>query len=464
MTRVVAIALAVVAALVGASLVGSHAARAQPDLPPSVLAVDSDDAAATGVPDPHDYDPASDAWNGLSSLVRLAEGVAQLEVVPVATLEWGELDAEDILVLIYPLRRVDPGRLNAFIQAGGNAIIADDFGEAGDAMSRLDLLRVDPGTVAAPSFHADRPYAPIAHAVGGHALTRDVTDVVTNHPAVMSNLRGADPVVEFGADQVVVAAGERGTGRFVAVSDPSIFINRMQQFPGNLQLTANMLRWLDRGGRAKRLVLLRGDVPMFGEPRAFIDDANASKVGRGVADLNRWLGDRSDWLLTSGSMRIIAGVLALLLVGLVLTAMPVRRSSARPDGSWLRIGRRSRRDAPEALVASADAGGPRANFITAACVLRDVVQAALGRAVDIADPLHSRPENELHRALRASHGEPAAAALARVYPRLRALPSRSLAAAAWGGGRMTRREFDQLYADVDALCRTLGEPIAAPLP
>ena len=57
------------------------------------------------------------------------------EVTPVSSLEWSELTADDILVLIYPLQRVEPARLGAFIQAGGNAVIADDFGDGKDAMA-----------------------------------------------------------------------------------------------------------------------------------------------------------------------------------------------------------------------------------------------------------------------------------------------------------------------------------------
>jgi hypothetical protein len=49
--------------------------------------------------------------------------------------------------------------------------------------------------------------------------------------------------------------------------------------------------------------------------------------------------------------------------------------------------------------------------------------------------------------------------MARVYKRLRALPSRSLASAPWGGGDLPRREFDRLYHDVSDLCRTLGEEL-----
>ena len=83
-----------------------------------------------------DYDPHSTAWNGMAQFVALAEGMG-FDVTPVSELEWSELGAHDILFLVYPLRRVDPNRLSAFVQAGGNVVIADDFGEGRDAMTGL---------------------------------------------------------------------------------------------------------------------------------------------------------------------------------------------------------------------------------------------------------------------------------------------------------------------------------------
>ena len=38
----------------------------------------------------------------------------------------------------------------------------------------------------------------------------------------------------------VVVAGERGSGKFVAIADPSILINKMLLFRGNVQLATNM--------------------------------------------------------------------------------------------------------------------------------------------------------------------------------------------------------------------------------
>src|SRR5204862_6847673 len=118
--------------------------------------------------------------------------------------------------------------------------------------------------------------------------------------------------------------------------------------------------------RARHVILLRGDVPMYGEPRPYIDDASAGAIGRSIADLNFWLSERRAWLLTPTAVKVLAASLAIALVVLALLAMPVRRGP-EPDGAWLRFGRPPRRDEPHALVQSADKGG--GSYLVLACIL-----------------------------------------------------------------------------------------------
>jgi hypothetical protein len=437
-TRLARAPLAIAAALAGVA-VAAGAARA---------------AGGEGA----DYDPQSTAWNGMASFVGLAEGMG-FEVNPVSSLDWGDLSSEDILVLIYPLQRVDPARLGAFVQVGGNVVIADDFGEGKEAMQGLGLLRAEALTPRASKYYDGRSYAPIATARGDHPLATDVGEVITNHPAALTRVEGATTVVGFDEGAVVVA-GERGSGRFVAVSDPSIFINRMLTFRGNIQLAANLLRYLDRGGRARHVVLLRGDVAMHGDPRPFIDDPRAGELGRSVADLNFWLSERRVWLLTPGAMKALAVGLAAALLLLALFALPVRRGP-RIDGAWLRFGRPGRRDEPHTVVAQAEHGG--GGGLVLACVLRDHVQRLLADAVARPEPLYTVPEAQLIAELARVRGPNAGAVLGRVYRRLRALPSRSQAAAPWSAGHLARRDFDTLYRDVAELCRTLGAALHEPI-
>ncbi len=402
-----------------------------------------------------EYNPYSQQWNGLASFVGLAEGMG-FEVEPVNTLEWGSVDADDVLVLVYPVNRVDPTKLGAFVHAGGNVVIADDFGGAKEAMQAMGLLRVELEQPRAARFYEGRPFAPIANAMGDHPLARDVGDVVTNHPAVMTNVEGAQVVVAIDGGAIVVA-GERGSGRFVAVSDPSIFINRMLQFPGNVALTSNILNWLDRGNRrARHIILVRGDASMYGEPSAFIDDPRSDEVSRSIAGFNRWLTAADSWLLTPTAMKVLAAILAVLLFVLALIALPVRRGP-RIDGAWLRFTRPKRRDEPHALVSGSDRG-VNANLVVA-CILRDHVQRLVSELTRKSEPLYTVPEAQLVGEIARARGPAAATALGRVYKRLRALPSRGQAAAPWSSGHMGRREFDDLYADVAALCRSLGSAL-----
>ncbi len=401
-----------------------------------------------------DYDPLGKDWVGLSRWAALCGG-SGLQVQEVATLDWGELGAEDLLVILYPLARVEPAKLESFVSAGGHVILGDDFGDASDAFAGLGLLREGDSEPRAARYYADRPYAPIAVPKSDHPLADQVTEVITNHPAALRHVRGATEVIGF-EDGALVVAGERGTGRFVAVSDPSIFINGMMEHRGNLQLATNMLRWLGRGGRVSRVVLLRGDAPMVGTPKPFIDDARAGELGRDIADLNRWLDERSAWLLTPAAMRVVAGGLALLLLGLTFFALPLRRGPA-VDGAWLRFVRPARRDDPRQLVRAADDGR---DLLVGACVLRDHVQRALAEALGKPEPFFSLSQNELVAAVRDRFGEPAARQLGALYRRLKALPSRGQAAAPWAStSQLSRAEFDALFAATQELCRSLGAEI-----
>lgn len=402
-----------------------------------------------------DYDPLGKEWHGMSRWAALCSG-SGLAVASVAALDWSELSEKDLLVLVYPLVRVEPEKLEAFVSAGGHVLIADDFGAAGDALAGLGLLRANAGIPRASRYYAERPFAPIAEVKQAHPLTEGVDEVITNHPAALRHPRGADEVLGF-EDGALVVAGERGTGRFVAISDPSIFINGMLQFRGNLQLATNVLRYLGRGGRIERVVLLRGDVPMYGSPRPFIDDARAGELGRDVADLNRWLDERSAWLLTPAAMRGLAGALALLLLGLTFFALPLRRGPSI-DGAWLRFARPARRDDPRELIHATDDGR---DLLVAACLLRDQLQRVLAEGLGRPEPLFGLSQNELNDAVRARYGAAAARQLAAIYRRIKALPSRGQAAAPWSDtGQLTRAEFDALHAATQELCRSLGTEIA----
>ena len=92
--------------------------------------------------------------------------------------------------------------------------------------------------------------------------------------------------------------------------------------------------------------------------------------------------------------------------------------------------------------------------------MRDQVQSYLTEIAQRSEPLYTMPEAELVAKVSAAHGTEAGVALARVYRRLRSLPSRGQAAAPWSSGALPRRDFESLYRDVAELCRTLGHALS----
>ena len=84
-----------------------------------------------------DYDPQSNAWNGLSQLESLASRV-DVEIRHTRRLDFSTLKPSDALLLIYPKRELPAPALESFIRDGGRVIVADDFGRSEPFLRRFD--------------------------------------------------------------------------------------------------------------------------------------------------------------------------------------------------------------------------------------------------------------------------------------------------------------------------------------
>src|SRR5262245_4677528 len=239
-----------------------------------------------------DYDAASRAWNGLSELRALATPLAMESGTDVT---WENLAPDrDVLFILYPTREVDAVQLVSFIRAGGRVLLGDDFGNAGEALARLSVIRREAATVRARR-HEGNPNLPIAEP-HKHPLSRDVKELVTNHPRVLT-ATGGETVFSFAGGDAVVVAGELGSGRYVVLSDPSVLINAMLAFDGNLNFAMNLLEYLRPPSGRGRIVLLTGDFVLHGEPPR-LPEANSVNdllvgVGAALDDLNDYLPSES---------------------------------------------------------------------------------------------------------------------------------------------------------------------------
>lgn len=216
-----------------------------------------------------DYDPASDAWNGLASFLAIAaeEGVA-VEIV--SRLDLGTLTVDDALLVLSPTRTLPVEGITELLRAGGRVVLADDYG-TGDALLRaFRIERHDPRTGGVPALRGNEALL-VAMRSAAHPLSAGVDGLVTNHPRALSHA-DLEPIFELGDGDALVLAGAVGGGRLVALSDPSVLIDNMLALRGNRRFAANLLHYLEgEGGRRGRvlLVLPRSElVGRFGEPGA----------------------------------------------------------------------------------------------------------------------------------------------------------------------------------------------------
>ena len=228
-------------------------------------------ARAAGAQEPRDYDPASTAWNGLSTLVDLAraEGVT---LEPVEVVQFQSLRPGDGLFIVYPESPLPDSDILRFLAAGGRVAIADDFGTAAPLLERLRIHRSDGPPPSEDTLHGNREL-PIARPRAAHPLTDGVDSLVTNHATYLASTgeTPVEPAFDFGSPEraavIAGAVGDTRTGRIAILSDPSVLINNMLEHPGNRRFARNLLTYLGAGGG--RVVLAHGEfasIGTFGTP------------------------------------------------------------------------------------------------------------------------------------------------------------------------------------------------------
>jgi hypothetical protein len=322
-----------------------------------------------------DYRPESTDWNGLSEFCALARGMGWNPMV-VSTLGWDDLGPNDVLFIVYPRRPLDGERLLDWVRDGGHAVVADDFGDGQAALAAFGLQRIPARAATAPTYqsHDHMPIAQVADA--SSPLARGVGSLVTNHPAAFAwppqDAPGSpDAVFTTDPSEAIVVDEPVGSGRLVALADPSVLINEMQLIPEDAAFATALLRSLrpvagaaspgasatndDNDGANEdgvagaestatdsrpRLLLVIEGFAESGEPSAanLLDDPSRGvrSVQATTDAFNRWLEGLSDyvarsrWLLAVAFLLLAAAGLALLRV----TPWGTRHS---PDPNWGRV-------------------------------------------------------------------------------------------------------------------------------
>lgn len=274
-------------------------------------------AAAVPPDDGLDFDPRSQAWNGLSYLVATA-AEARVELSAIDHLDWSDLDVRTTLMLVAPRvgPRVGDPSLARFLAAGGRLIVADDFRSGYAWLRSVGIeLRSRPGP--ADEHVGDLRFLPrFALADLGPYLDfhdrragRDPA-VVLNHPGSLavaaSPPAGMRPRIRgwFSDRARGWLAEVRGDAKAMAIADSSVFINAMMRgFYGNKQLAANTLRYFCYAGEPCRVRLVANLAHITGSFDAAAADSDPGMTRdprqalRGAADRIATLLARPDFSL-----------------------------------------------------------------------------------------------------------------------------------------------------------------------
>ena len=355
-----------------------------------------------------DYRLESREWNGLARLGDEVNAVG-CTIVPTETLDWSTLDARDVVWFVYPRTAVDGGSLRRWLEAGGRAVIADDFGASDAALAALEIRRLR-GELPSVDRYDGNAALPIARQTLSTELSVGIGDVVANHPAFFS---AATPATfAFSPGAALVVEGRLGKGYFVAIADPSVLINNMLDIDENLAFARALVKRTCKPG--ERIRLVTQSFVARGEPSS---DLVAATGDSAFARFNRMLEAIDDAThaavdeRTLGALAIVTAALALLLFA---------RSWPAPghiDGAWTR-------------AAAVEIGWRTWTRDATATYLRDEVALRLSELLGA--PVNDLLPAELERRVARAHGAEAGALAARLWTRLRRPPvwisARSLSA------------------------------------
>ncbi len=385
-----------------------------------------------------EYDSQSRDWDGLSSFVKLAEGLGHTVSVAAIT-PWEEIGKNEVLVILYPTQAVDANHLSDFLAAGGHAIVADDFGKGNPLFARLGLL-IDDAPIQSSATHAQYDFTHEAAAASKHPLTEGVGSIVSNHPSAFRSTGALTPIYQFSENQALVAAGSYGRGRLVAIADPSIFINRMLEFDSNLTFAGNLFHFLT-GSKPKRIILMSGNMQFSGFPQApTAGDSFEDFLGT----INNIIETANAYVLTKPGAKALALGFAALLAAFAFSLFPSRQP-VRLDGSWIRS---------SALVSPPPKMG-KASDLHTACILRDAVSLRLARVLDVPNPFSSFDQRELAQRVQSAAGPNARRAFEQIAPQIRGLPDTAQTKLGLRKQSLSRTGLDKLARGVETLYREL---------
>ncbi len=224
------------------------------------------------------YNPG---WDGCSSLARetYQRGTftknLELSNGKEMKVSQKELTSYDIKPITSSIVILGPGEsftsteiqyIDDFLSSGGKVVVADDFKKGNSLLSGLNTSSRFVGEPLYDLSFSKRPEYSVAYNSREHPITENVSLIQLNRATGISPDKNATSLVntssvawldsngnekydagERRGNISLISVEEYGKGELLLVSDPSIFINSMQDELDNEKLTDNILGYISKG-------------------------------------------------------------------------------------------------------------------------------------------------------------------------------------------------------------------------
>jgi len=229
-----------------------------------------------------DFSIFNTGWNGTSDLAvstyragkfspsfELRSTGGDVEFVRIG-LEDIELDpASEAIVIIGPTKGFSESEgvlMGDFVRAGGNLLLADDFGSGNSLLEAMDASCRFSGKLVIDLSFEKSPEFPVCFDIVSDALTANVTSLQLNYAASIVLGGSSEPLARTSVASWLDSNGDRmqnfgepvgpfailarenlGEGEIVLLSDPSILINGMRDHLDNEILSSNLVSIVSEG-------------------------------------------------------------------------------------------------------------------------------------------------------------------------------------------------------------------------
>ncbi len=228
-----------------------------------------------------DFSIYNPRWNGCSDLavktremgaftpnIELAEG-SRTEITQRELAEYDVAPNRTSMMIIGPREEFSDESIrfvDQFLQNGGKLVLADDFGTGNSLLNGLETESSFNSSPLLDFSFEKKPEFGVAYNMTEHPVTEEVGQVRLNHPTAIDKEENATTLMtsskaswldenenrmkdedEPFKEYPLMTIEDYGDGELILVSDPSIFINSMQDRKDNRVLSENLLGYLSSG-------------------------------------------------------------------------------------------------------------------------------------------------------------------------------------------------------------------------